>query len=308
MKYYGIQNEVKAYINRLQIENGISVSPSTVKTINDRVESLKRSGDWSRFSLGFNDTDGDAYLTRAGVTDPLGRCEVLWFTRGMKALGLWQNTVAWAMRNYQNAGIGSTVYSMGGLGIFNGTMVGSPVWITNGSGIRFAAPTIRQYINIPTLTQSFFTNSSNFFAASINSYIFVVPRLIGEVGQPASELTVNITSANKITGLNTWSGSIGSTGSINPNLNFQTFNTFGVSFNYALSSANYIANNTVTAVSRLPANVTRNFQIAAGQGVNDHWNGDIAYGIRFYGNLTAVQMLAIKNIATKTLGFNLGLP
>ena len=132
MKYYGIQNEVKAYINRLQAENGINVSPSTVKTINDRVESLKRSGDWSRFSLGFNDTDGDAYLARAGVTNPLGRCEVLWFTRGMKALNLWSNMIAWTMRSYQNIGTASTVYSIGGLGVFNGTMINAPTWGING--------------------------------------------------------------------------------------------------------------------------------------------------------------------------------
>ena len=132
MKYYGIQNEVKAYINRLQDENGIFVSASDIKTINDRVESLKRSGVWSRFSLGFNDVDGDAYLTRAGVTNPLGRCEVLWFVRGMKALDLWRSMVCWPLRNYQNIGTGSTVYSLGGLSAFNGTTVNSPTWGVNG--------------------------------------------------------------------------------------------------------------------------------------------------------------------------------
>lgn len=150
MKYYGIQNEVKAYINRLQVENGIAVAPSTVKTINDRVESLKRSGDWSRFSLGFNDTDGDAYLTRAGVTNPLGRCEVLWFTRGMKALGLWQNTVCWSLRDYQNVGTGSTVYSMGGLGNHNGTLVNVASW--GNSGIFWSVN--NSYLNIPSLKLS----------------------------------------------------------------------------------------------------------------------------------------------------------
>jgi hypothetical protein len=132
MKFYGIQNEVKAYINRLQDENGIFVSTATVKTINDRVESLKRSGVWSRFSLGFNDVDGDAYLARAGVTNPLGRCEVLWFTRGVKALDLWRSMVCWPMRNYQNIGTGSTVYSLGGLSAFNGTTVNSPTWGVDG--------------------------------------------------------------------------------------------------------------------------------------------------------------------------------
>jgi len=143
MKYYGVQNEVKAYINRLQSEQGITVSSSVLKTINDRVEALKRSGDWSRYSLGFNDTDGDAYITRAGVTDPIGRCEVLWFTRGIKALDLWRSTVCWPMRNYQNIGTGSTVYSLGGLSAFNGTVVNSPTWGVNG----FNFFNVSQYIS-----------------------------------------------------------------------------------------------------------------------------------------------------------------
>ena len=152
MKYYGIQNEVKSYINRLQSEQGIAVSASVVKTINDRVEALKKSGVWSRFSLGFNDVDGDAYLTRAGVTDPVGRCEVLWFTRGMKALDLWNNMVCWSLRSYQNAGTSSTVYSLGGLGIYNGTMTNSPSWSTD--GIVFSNNT--QYIQYsPNFTVDF---------------------------------------------------------------------------------------------------------------------------------------------------------
>jgi L-lysine 2,3-aminomutase len=43
MKYYGIQNEVKAYVNRLQSEQGITVSSSVLKAINDRVEALKKT-------------------------------------------------------------------------------------------------------------------------------------------------------------------------------------------------------------------------------------------------------------------------
>ena len=43
MKYYGIQNEVKSYFNRLQKESGIFVSTAIVKIVNDRVESLKKT-------------------------------------------------------------------------------------------------------------------------------------------------------------------------------------------------------------------------------------------------------------------------
>lgn len=164
MKYYGIQNEVKAYINRLQDENGIFVSTANIKNINDRVESLKRSGDWSRLSLGFNDTDGDAYLSRANVRDPIGRCEVLWFTRGVKALNLWSNMICWPLRSYQNAGNGSTVYSLGGLGVYNGNMVNSPPWQQN--GVYFPASS---YINAMNYTN--YPYSTGGFGLSIFSVV-----------------------------------------------------------------------------------------------------------------------------------------
>jgi hypothetical protein len=132
MRYYGVQNEVKAYCNRLQNETSITVTPSLVKTLNDRVESLKKSGAWSQYSLGFNDQDADSYFQRASVNDVLGRSEVCWFVRGMKALGLWQNAVCWPLRSYQNVGTGSTAYSLGGLGTFDGTLINSPTWGLNG--------------------------------------------------------------------------------------------------------------------------------------------------------------------------------
>jgi len=132
VRYYGVQNEVKSYLNRLQSEDGIEVSLGTVKTLNDRVEALKKSGVWSQYGLGFNDGDADRYFQRATVRDAIGRFEVCLFVRGMKTLGLWQNMVSWPMRSYQNVGTGSIVYSLGGLGVYNGSMVNSPTWGANG--------------------------------------------------------------------------------------------------------------------------------------------------------------------------------
>jgi hypothetical protein len=131
MRYYTFQNETKDYLNRLERENGLRISGIVAKSLNDRVELLKKSGVWARYGLGFNDVDGDAYLARANVTNVMGRGEVLWFVRGMKSLGLYSNMVAWPMRDYQNVGSGSTVYSLGGLGIFNLTLINSPTWDTN---------------------------------------------------------------------------------------------------------------------------------------------------------------------------------
>ena len=43
MKYYGIQNEVKSYINRLQSEQGITIPTAKIKALNDQVENLKKT-------------------------------------------------------------------------------------------------------------------------------------------------------------------------------------------------------------------------------------------------------------------------
>lgn len=137
MRYYGFQNEVKSYLNRLERENGFRISTVSAKILNDRVESLKKSGIWAQYGLGFNDADGDAYLTRANVTDLIGRSEVLWFIRGMKSLGLYSNMVAWPMRSYQNAGTGSTAFCLGGYGRYDGTLTNGPTWGRN--GILFGA-------------------------------------------------------------------------------------------------------------------------------------------------------------------------
>ena len=54
------------------------------------------------------------------------------FIIGIKKLGLWSSIICWPMRSVHNAGTGSTVYSLGGMGIYNGSMVNSPTWGNNG--------------------------------------------------------------------------------------------------------------------------------------------------------------------------------
>ena len=61
------------------------------------------------------------------------------FIKGLKQLNLWQNIVCWPMRSIHNIGTGSTVLSLGGLGVYNGSMVNSPTW--SNSGIGFTSTT-----------------------------------------------------------------------------------------------------------------------------------------------------------------------
>lgn len=78
------------------------------------------------------DSDASAYFTTAGVTSTAGRQQVSRFVTGIKDLGLWNSMVCWPLRSSQNAGTGTTAYSLGGLGTFNGTLNNSPTWTANG--------------------------------------------------------------------------------------------------------------------------------------------------------------------------------
>ena len=306
MKYYGIQNEVKSYINRLQSEQVITVSSSVIKSINDRVEALKKSGDWSRFSLGFNDVDGDAYLTRAGVTDPVGRCEVLWFTRGMKALDLWRSTVCWPMRNYQNVGSGATVYSLGGLGIFNGTAVNSPTWGSN--GFTFSNPSVgtnTQRINLSTALGTSGINSFTYGAASINSIANFNRILDIQNGTTTGRnpfLTMGYNNQQGFQLPNTPSGidvalsKVISLNAFNSVIGSKVGNLVRVSLNASLTDTA----TTTAAGFVIPATTTES-------GIR-YLNGTVAIALigRFDANTTLVTI--VNNLYKNTLGNGLGLP
>jgi hypothetical protein len=75
------------------------------------------------------DPDAAAFCARSGASD---RAALSAFVRGVKDLGLWESMVCWPLRSTQNAGTGTTAYSLGGLGTFNGSLVGGPSWGTDG--------------------------------------------------------------------------------------------------------------------------------------------------------------------------------
>ena len=89
----------------------------------------------------FYDGDAAAYFTRAGVTDATAKAQINAFVKGIKDLGLYSSMVCWPLRSAQNAGTGTTAYSLGGLGTFNGTFAGSPLPTWNADGVNFADST-----------------------------------------------------------------------------------------------------------------------------------------------------------------------
>lgn len=54
------------------------------------------------------------------------------FVEGIHDLGLWDSMVCWPLRSSQNAGVGNTAFSLGGLGTFDGTLINNPSWSTTG--------------------------------------------------------------------------------------------------------------------------------------------------------------------------------
>lgn len=78
------------------------------------------------------DADARAYIQTSGAT---ATAEINHFVKAIKRLGLWNSMVCWPLRSSQNAGTGTTAYSLGGLGTYNGTLVNGPTW--GASGILF---------------------------------------------------------------------------------------------------------------------------------------------------------------------------
>ena len=97
------------------------------------------------------DSDAAAFFATAGVTDATAKSQINDFVKGVKSLGFYNNMVCWPLRSSQNAGTGTTAYSLGGLGTFNGTLVNSPSWGVD--GITFTSGS-SQTITIPNITVS----------------------------------------------------------------------------------------------------------------------------------------------------------
>jgi hypothetical protein len=79
------------------------------------------------------DADATAFAAASGATDVAALSA---FVKGVKELGLWSNMVCWPLRSSQNAGTGTTAYSLGGLGTFDGTLINGPTW--GSAGITLA--------------------------------------------------------------------------------------------------------------------------------------------------------------------------
>jgi hypothetical protein len=121
------------------------------------------------------DADATAFAAASGATDVAALSA---FVKGVKELGLWSNMVCWPLRSSQNAGTGTTAYSLGGLGTFNGTLVGGPTWGVNALDFTVNSSRMDTAVTLPIAPvalmvvrqaqQAQSNNSGVFFTAGVN--------------------------------------------------------------------------------------------------------------------------------------------
>jgi hypothetical protein len=71
------------------------------------------------------------------LSDP--RQLIVDFAQGIDRLGLWNSMVCWPLRSSQNAASGTTAFSLGGLGQFDGALINSPSRGANGMTFLLAS-------------------------------------------------------------------------------------------------------------------------------------------------------------------------
>ena len=115
---------------------GVGVVPAPIyATMQEAVEDgitfggVFRHTSGSVFWVEEPDPDAATFIAASGATDVWN---IQQFVKGVKDLGLWDDMVCWPLRSAQNAGTGTTAYSLGGLGTFNGTLVNGPTWTADG--------------------------------------------------------------------------------------------------------------------------------------------------------------------------------
>jgi hypothetical protein len=251
------------------------------------------------------------YCNHCGITDAATRKQLFDFADGIFDLGLWNNFVCWPLRSTQNRGTGTTVFSLGGLGTFNGTMVNGPSWTTD--GIRFIAASA-QYVTCGGLQQAFNVDDTYFAVGkliSTGTQLFV--RLFGAYGLPQTVLSLplNATGSSMSLRHQAWTGAYSIDNGASPftNLDITTgFSMFGIS-KVLPNTANFLQNTeTRTSTVSHTSTASTALHIAAGQSNDMSWNGDISIGIRITAGLSTSQMSQMYSLYKSTLGQGLGLP
>jgi hypothetical protein len=98
--------------------------------------------------------DVQGYLNVCNISAATPRQQIRDFAKGVNDLGLWNSMVCWPLRSSQNYGSGDTVFSLGGLGTFNGTRVNGPTWGADGLTVDATNERVTTAFNFATAIPS----------------------------------------------------------------------------------------------------------------------------------------------------------
>ena len=251
------------------------------------------------------DPDAAAYFNRAGVTDTTAKTQINAFVKGIKALSLYNSMVCWPLRSSQNAGTGTTAYSLGGLGTFDGTLLSpsGPTWGTD--GVIFDG--VNDYISASTSIST--NNTGTNFYCGIHSTMAGDQKAVYvnkiEIGK-AEATTFGIETAHLSSPFPTAGRGIVISG-------------FGSGVRYTATGV-YIPSS--TTMSRFYNGASKETNSSAVYGVfstdfvligartttSNFFNGTISIAAYFNSALSDANVLSLHSLYKTTLGTGLGLP
>lgn len=218
--------------------------------------------------------------------------------------------ICWPLRSSQNIGEGSSVFSLGGMGVFNGSLVNGPVWTGDGLIFDFASS---RYIQIPN-SNSIGLGVTNFTVAAVSNTSAYNSSSVGLMSKAGlgSDTIANISwqlryTNNSSVGIQITNGTIqaaaGSPAGSGP-INQYNF-SYGAMNNDVLSARS----NGGTIVSSSALGMTTNlngthllrFGLSAG---SRYYTGTISFVIYIDGFVDSAELYAIYR---ETIGKGLGL-
>jgi hypothetical protein len=254
------------------------------------------------------DADAVAYFERAGVTDATAKGQINAFVKGVKDLGLYNNMVCLPFRSSQNAGTGTTAYSLGGAGTYDGTLNGTlkPTWGADGltnsvdGFVRTAFPWTTTHSGLAVYNQS--------STAGLQTIMQFGDGLGGAANGRRSNMRLDAS-------LNLFNGSFTSYAFGPSSLNAFKMSGYGLVSASSLLGYNDGATSTVSAspISIAGGTATNNFNILsvggpAGDVSGQFFVGTSAFASAFNVQLSSGQFSSFYTLYKTTLGTGLGLP
>jgi len=265
-------------------------------------------------TLGSGELDAPAYFARAGVTDPTAQSQITQFVTGIKNKGIWYRSIFWPLIRSQNRGTGNIVYGLGGLGVYDGTLVNGSTWGL--SGITFngtnqyisttVSPNISSYSDFGIMACADFTTVST--TSATGAPIIANRDLYNNDGfAPAVEQGIALGFGTPYTNyrINVQLSQVSADTRLYPGINFASALSNGTG---TVFSDNTTTIGTATKV--VSASNLANVSIGAGPGadgstIGEYFPGNISFAGVVYNTLDHSY---IYNLYKSTLGSSFNLP